>query len=160
VARAKNPPVVVEKDAETFKKTNEAIGLRVSKGHLSFISRKLFNVAVLHAQKLGAPGINAPIESETSHKYFWVPAAEIQRDASYNSNDTKLLKEALEELQDIRITSETAREWTSERLLSSVKIVNPAGLHKKGGRLWVGFEFPAEVMNLVMNPRTFTSLSV
>ncbi len=146
--------------AENFKKTNEAIGLRVSRGHLSFVSRKVFNVFVLHAQKLGAPGVNAPIESETAHKYFWVPLSEIQRDTDYNSNDTKLLKESLEELQDIKITSQTDKEWTSERLLASVKLVNPSGLNKKGGRVWVGFEFPAEVMNLVMNPRTFTTLSL
>lgn len=146
--------------AENFKKTNDAIGLRVSRGHLSFVSRKVFNVFVLHAQKLGAPGVNAPIQSETAHKYFWVPLSEIQKDTDYNSNDTKLLKESLEELQDIKITSQTDKEWTSERLLASVKLVNPSGLNKKGGRVWVGFEFPAEVMSLVMNPRTFTTLSL
>ena len=158
--KAKHPVVIESGTSEKFKKTNEAIGLRVSKGHLSFISRKLFNVLVLHAQKLGAPGINAPIESETAANYFWVPAGEIQRDASYNSNDTKMLMEATAELQDIKITSETDKEWTSEHLVSSVKIVNPAGLNKRGGRLWVGFAFAPEVLSLVMNPRTFTTLSL
>ncbi|MCX7177107.1 MAG: replication initiation protein [Proteobacteria bacterium] len=156
----KRLPVVVEQTADSFKKTNEAIGLRVSKGHLTFMSRKLFNVMVLHAQRLGAPGINAPIETATSHKYFWVPVPEISRDAHYNSNDTKLLKEVAEELQDIRIISETDREWTSERLIASVKLVNPAGLHKRGGKLWMGYEFPAEVLNLVMNPKTYTTLTL
>jgi hypothetical protein len=158
--KAKHPVVIEQETGEKFKKTNEAIGLRVSKGHLSFISRKLFNVLVLHAQKLGAPGLNAPIESETAANYFWVPASEIQRDASYNSNDTKMLMEATAELQDIKITSETDKEWTSEHLVSSVKIVNPAGLKKRGGRLWVGFAFAPEVLSLVMNPRTFTTLSL
>ena len=160
MAARKNLPVVVEKESESFKKTNDAIGLRVSKGHLTFMSRKLFNVMVLHAQRLGTPGANAPIETATSHKYFWVPVQDISRDAHYNSNDTQLLKEVAEELQDIRIVSETDREWTSERLLASVKLVNPAGLHKKGGKLWLGYEFPAEVMSLVMNPRTYTTLTL
>ena len=160
MAARKKLPVVAEKNSEKFKKTNEAIGLRVSKGHLSFMSRKLFNVMVLHAQRLGVPGANAPIETATSKKYFWVPVNEISRDANYNSHDTQLLKEIAEELQDIRIVSETDREWTSERLVASVKLVNPAGLHKKGGKLWLGYEFPAEVMTLVMNPKTYTTLTL
>ena len=154
-------PVVIESDtAKKFKKPNEAIGLRVSRGHLSFISRKLFNVLVLHAQKLGEPGKNAPIENDTASKYFWVPASEIQRDASYNSNDTKTLKAVMEELQNIKIVSETDMEWTSDNLVASVKIVNPAGLKKRGGRLWVGFMFAPEVMNLVMKPKPYTTLSL
>ncbi len=46
-----------------FRKTNEAIGLRVSEGRLSLLSRKTFNLMVYHAQKLGVPGQNAPIDT-------------------------------------------------------------------------------------------------
>ena len=157
----KKLPALSESSGEQFKKTNEAIGLRVSRGRLSFMSRKLLNVLMYHAQNLGSPGVNSPLQTETAHKYFWVPVAEISKDAHYNSNDTKLLKEVAEELQDIRIVSETEREWTSERLLASIKIVNPAGLHKRGGKLWLGYEFPAEVLNLVMSPKSnFTTLTL
>jgi len=143
-----------------FRKSNEAIGLRVKEGRLSLLSRKLYNVMVYHAQQLKTPGLNAPIETEAAKKYFWIRLADVARDASYDSNDTELLKQHIEEFHNIKIHLEDDRQWTSERLISSVKIVNPAGLGKKGGTVWVGFAFPPEVHELVMSPGTYTKLSI
>lgn len=143
-----------------FRKTNEAIGLRVSEGRLSLLSRKTFNLMVYHAQKLGLPGQNAPIDTPTAQKYFWIPLTDLARDAAYDSKDTELLKKSVQELQDIRIYMEDEKQWTSERLVSSVKIVNSAGLKRRGGRIWFGFAFPPEVANLVMNPGAYTKLSI
>ena len=143
-----------------FRKTNEAIGLRVSEGRLSLLSRKTFNLMVYHAQKLGVPGQNAPIDTAVAQKYFWIPLSDLARDAAYDSKDTDLLKKSVQELQDIRIYMEDEKQWTSERLVSSVKIVNSAGLKRRGGRVWFGFAFPPEVGNLVMNPGAYTKLSI
>jgi len=143
-----------------FRKTNEAIGLRIKEGKLSLLSRKLYNVLVYHAQQLKEPGINAPIETDTAKKYFWIPLSEVARDAAYDSNDTALLKHHLDEFQSIKIHIEDDRQWTSERLVSSVKLVNPAGLKKRGGVVWLGFAFPPEVSELVMNPAIYTKLSI
>jgi hypothetical protein len=147
-------------DLKEFRKTNEAIGLRVSEGRLSLLSRKIFNVMVYHAQQGRKKGENAPIDTEVAKNYFWIPLPELARDASYDSKDTELLKEQLQELQNIRIHSEDAIQWTSERLVSSVKLVNPRGLNKKGGMLWFGFAFPPEVESMVMSPGSYTKLSV
>jgi hypothetical protein len=143
-----------------FRKTNQAIGLRVSEGRLSLLSRKTFNLMVYHAQKLGVPGLNAPIDTAVAQKYFWIPLTDLARDAAYDSKDTELLKKSVQELQDIRIHMEDEKQWTSERLVSSVKIVNSAGLKRRGGRVWFGFAFPPEVANLVMNPGAYTKLSI
>lgn len=143
-----------------FRKTNEAIGLRVSEGRLSLLSRKTFNLMVYHAQKLGVPGQNAPIDTPVAQKYFWIPLTDLARDAAYDSKDTELLKKSVQELQDIRIYMEDEKQWTSERLVSSVKIVNSAGLKRRGGRVWFGFAFPPEVANLVMSPGAYTKLSI
>jgi len=143
-----------------FRKTNEAIGLRVSEGSLSLLSRKIFNVMVFHAQTQGVPGENAPIKSEANKNYFWVLLADIAKDAAYDSNDTQQLKDHVEELQNIRIVVEDDKSWTSERLVSSVKLVNPGGLKKRGGQVWFGFAFPPEVSNMVMSPGTYTKLSL
>lgn len=143
-----------------FRKTNEAIGLRVSEGRLSLLSRKIFNVMVYHAQRIRTKGENAPIDSEVAKNYYWIPLAELARDAAYDSRDTELLKEQVQELQNIRIFSEDAIQWTSERLVSSVKLVNPRGLKKQGGMLWFGFAFPPEVESMVMTPGSYTKLSV
>lgn len=143
-----------------FRKTNEAIGLRVKEGRLSLLSRKLYNVMVYHAQLLKVPGQNSPIDTEASKKYFWIPLADVARDAAYDSNDTELLKQHIEEFQNIKIHIEDDTQWTSERLVSSVKLVNPLGLRKKGGAVWFGFAFPPEVHELVMSPGTYTKLSI
>ncbi len=147
-------------DLKEFRKTNEAIGLRVSEGRLSLLSRKIFNVMVYHAQRIRVKGENAPIDTDAAKNYFWIPMADVARDAAYDSKDTELLKEHAQELQNIRIHSEDAIQWTSERLVSSVKLVNPKGLNKKGGMLWFGFAFPPEVESMVMSPGSYTKLSV
>lgn len=147
-------------DLKEFRKTNEAIGLRVSEGRLSLLSRKIFNVMVYHAQRIRNKGENAPIDSEVAKNYYWIPLSELARDAAYDSRDTELFKEQVQELQNIRIYSEDAIQWTSERLVSSVKLVNPRGLKKQGGMLWFGFAFPPEVESMVMAPGSYTKLSV
>ncbi len=143
-----------------FRKTNEAIGLRIKDGKLSLLSRKLYNVLVYHAQKLKEPGFNAPIDTEAAKKYFWIQLSEVVRDAAYDSNDTEIIKQHLDEFQNIKILIEDNRQWTSERLISSIKLVNPSGLKKKGGVVWLGFAFPPEVNELVMNPGIYTKLSI
>ncbi|MDB5772827.1 MAG: hypothetical protein JWM42_3201 [Burkholderia sp.] len=147
-------------DLKEFRKTNEAIGLRVSEGRLSLLSRKIFNVMVYHAQQVRTKGENAPIDTEVAKSYYWIPMAELARDAAYDSRDTELFKQQVQELQNIRIFSEDAIQWTSERLVSSVKLVNPRGLKKQGGMLWFGFAFPPEVENMIMTPGSYTKLSV
>jgi hypothetical protein len=39
-----------------FRKSNEAIGLRVVEGSLTLLNRKVFNVLVYHAQNIGELG--------------------------------------------------------------------------------------------------------
>lgn len=147
-------------DLREFRKTNEAIGLRVVEGSLSLLSRKVFNVMIFHAQNMKETGRNSPIDTPASKKYFWIPLSHLARDAAYDSKDTKNLKEVLEEMQNIKLQMEDARQWTSERLVSSVKIVNPEGFHKNSGQVWLGYAFPPEVHEQVMAPSTYTRLSI
>lgn len=147
-------------DLREFRKTNEAIGLRVKEGSLSLLSRKVFNVMMFYAQEQKVPGVNAPILTKTSDKYFWIPLSALARDAAYDSKDAQYLKQVLLEMQDVKLLMETERQWTSERLVSSVTFANPAGLNKHGGQVWVGFAFPPEVHEQVMAPSTYTRLSI
>lgn len=143
-----------------FRKSNDAIGLRITEGRLTLLSRKLFNIMVAHAQDLKTPGQNAPLDTEAAKKYFWVPLSDIAHDADYASNDTELLKGTLEEFMNIKIHLSDERQWTSERLISSVKIVNTSGLGNRGGTVWFGYAFPPEVSELVMSPKAYTKLSI
>lgn len=143
-----------------FRKTNEAIGLRIREGRLSLLGRKVINVFMYNAQQMKVPGQNAPVISEVNKHYFWMPFAEVVKDAAYDSKDTEHFKRVIEELQDIKLNSEDAHQWTSERMIASVKLVNTAGLRKRGGVTWIGFAFPPEVFEQVMNPETYTRLSI
>jgi hypothetical protein len=64
----KKPGPPASSELKEFRKTNDAIGLRVSEGRLSLLSRKIFNVMVYHAQRIRTKGENAPIESEAAKK--------------------------------------------------------------------------------------------
>lgn len=147
-------------DLRQFRKTNEAIGLRVVEGSLSLLSRKIFNVMMYHAQQMREPGINAPIDTPVAKKYFWIPLSALARDAAYDSRDVEYLKRQIEDMQNIKLLIENERQWTSERLVSSVTLVNPQGFNKHSGQTWFGFAFPPEVHEQVMAPSTYTRLSI
>jgi hypothetical protein len=150
----------VELPDRSFRKTNEAIGLRVTEGKLSLLTRKVFNVMMLHAQESRVPGLNAPIDTAAAKKYFWIPLSDMARDAAYNSKDTEFLKEQLKELQNIKLLMENERQWTSERLVASVTLVNPKGFNKHSGQVWFGYAFPPEVHEMVMAPSTYTKFNI
>ncbi|MEO7233512.1 MAG: replication initiation protein [Polaromonas sp.] len=156
----KNLPASEVVDPKEFRKTNEAIGLRVMEGRLSLLTRKVFNVMMYHAQELRVPGHNAPIDTPAAKKYFWIPLADLAREAAYDSKDTDYLKQQLDELQNIKLLMENERQWTSERLVASVTLVNPQGLKKHSGQVWFGYAFPPEVHELVMAPGTYTRFSI
>ena len=147
-------------DLKQFRKTNEAIGLRVVEGNLSLLSRKVFNVMMYHAQEMKEPGLNAPINTPAAKKYFWIPLSDLARDAAYDSKDVQYLKRQLEDMQNIKLLMENERQWTSERLVSSVTLVNPEGFNKHSGQVWFGYAFPPEVHEQVMAPSTYTRLSI
>lgn len=161
--KPKRSTSVAVKDSNSQKeirKPNEAIGLRVVEGRLSLLIRKVFNVLMYHAQQLGEPGMNAPIETAAAKKYFWVPLSALARDAAYDSKDMEFLKAQLEEMQNIKLELQTDRQWTSERLIASVSFVNPKGLKSRSGQVWLGFAFPPEVHESVMAPERYTKLSI
>jgi hypothetical protein len=143
-----------------IRKSNEAIGLRVVSGRLTLLNRKVFNVLMYHAQRIRKLGQDAPIDTPAAQKYFWVPLSVLARNASYDSRDMQFLREQIAEMQDIKLLLETDRQWTSERLIASVTFVNPKGLHSRSGQVWVGFAFPPEVHESVMQPETYTRLSI
>lgn len=143
-----------------FRKANDSIGLRVVEGQFSLLSRKLYNVFISTAQKQQRPGTNAPIDEPSAESYFWIALQDVVKDTRYNSNDYETLKEHANELQNIRVAAESEKMWTSERLLSGVKIYNSKGLKSKGGTVWLGFSFPPEVMQMVLKPTIYTKFSL
>lgn len=147
---------VAAANAMSFRKTNEAIGLRVVEGSLSLLTRKAFNVMCYHAQNMKEPGKNAPINTPAAKKYYWIQLSDLARDAAYGSKDDLYLREQLQSMQNIKLVMETERQWTSERLISSVTVVKTGN----GSATWLGYAFPPEVEQQVMSPSTYTRLSI
>ncbi|WMD24000.1 replication initiation protein (plasmid) [Achromobacter seleniivolatilans] len=149
-----------EDDDRTLKKSNDTIAVRVERGGLSSLGRKVFNVLIYHAQQLGEPGTTGPTEVRNHSKYFWIPLRDVVADTRYNSNDTDLLKQQIDELQDVRVKIEGQKQYTSERLLSSATLYNPNGLNARGGIVWLGYAFPPEISSEMLRPMQYTKLSL
>lgn len=146
-------------DAE-FKKTNAAIGLVVAEGRLSFLDRKIFNVAVYHAQRLGKLGVDAPLQDATSSQYYWVLYSDLVKDASFGSKDTEYFMACIDNLQSIAVKARTETDWISERLLGPTRLHKEKGTAGRGGRVWLGFKFDPGVEQQVLNPMPYTRLSL
>jgi len=154
--------IVVRDPVESleFKKSNDAIGLRVKKGSLSLISRKAFNVMIHHAQEVKVPGLNAPVDINGSSGMFWMPLSQVVRNSAYNSNDIKHFIKVLKELRSVELEEETERSFFSSSLVSAVSVID-AGNSKNGtGQTWLGYEFPKAVLEHVMSPTTYTRFSM
>lgn len=152
---ADNPSAIQE-----FRKANDSIGLRVMEGKFSLLSRKIYNIFINKAQELGVPGREKPPGDAGGADYFWIRMREIIKSTEFDSNNYDLIKETAQELLDIKVVAETDKMWTSERLLSGAKIYNTKGLKSQGGEVWIGFAFPPEVMQMVLNPNTYTKFSL
>jgi hypothetical protein len=147
-------------EIQEFRKANDSIGLRVQEGKFTLLSRKIYNVFITSAQQQGQLGSVAPPGMEGDRDYFWIRLRELVKSADFDSNNYDLLKETTQELQDIKVVKETDNTWTSERLLAGAKIHNTKGLKSQGGEVWIGFAFPPEVRNVVLNPATYTKFSL
>ncbi|MBK4737777.1 replication initiation protein [Noviherbaspirillum pedocola] len=145
---------------QEFRKANDSIGLRVMEGKFSLLSRKIYNIFINKAQELGVPGREMPPGNPGGADYFWIRMREIVKSTEFDSNNYDLIKETAQELLDIKVVAETDKMWTSERLLSGAKIYNTKGLKSQGGEVWIGFAFPPEVMQMVLNPNTYTKFSL
>jgi hypothetical protein len=145
---------------QEFRKANDSIGLRVMEGKFSLLSRKIYNIFINKAQELGVPGREKPPGNPGGADYFWIRMREIVKSTEFDSNNYDLIKETAQELLDIKVVAETDKMWTSERLLSGAKIYNTKGLKSQGGEVWIGFAFPPEVMQMVLNPNTYTKFSL
>ena len=154
-------PAIKEASADVeFKKTNSAIGLVVAEGKLSFLDRKIFNVCMYHAQRLGKRGADAPVRDATSDEYYWALYSDFVKDADFGSRDTEYFLSCVDNLQSIRVVTRTEKDVFAERLLGPARIHKETGTEGRGGRVWIGFRFDPNVEQQVLNPMPYTRLSL
>lgn len=162
-------PIPVEEQGRDFRKGNTEIGFRIKRGRVTFLSRKVLNSLTYRAQMMGIGGKglqlrfgNVVIPEDLKHEnYWWIELGEVVKDARFNSRDYTMIKEYLEELQRVLVIRETPGYYGSDQLLGSVKIINTQGPGtKRGGKLLLGWQFPAETEEKILAPDIYTRLSV
>jgi hypothetical protein len=146
-----------EQDRRLFRKANEVICPRVARGGtFSLLPRKLFNVLLYHTQEQGAPGHGAPDGDEDYKTFYWIPLPVLVKDAAYNSDDAKALKDALTRLQDIKIITDNARGFASDVLIPRIRVI-PQG---RGRATMIGWALDPATEKILRCPEIYTSLSI
>jgi len=156
--------LVVEKQQDTriIRKSNDEIGYKVKSGHLSLLSRKLFNILIWHAQDMR--------DQEDEDGRWCVTVAQLIKDAKFKSKDYDLLRASLDELQEVRvIRPRRSGGITSEVLIPSFTLDNVAhegnegldrGQKKRGGQLKLWFMLPPELKSQMLDPDQYTRLPI
>lgn len=156
--------LVVEKhrDTRVLRKSNDEIGFRIKSGSLSLLARKILNLLVWHAQDQRG--------QEDEDGRWCVPIAQIIKDARFNSRDYDLLRESLDELQQVRVIRQARNGGvTCEVLIPSYRIDNVAhdgnealerGKKKRGGALMLWYMLPPELKRQLLDPDQYTRLPV
>lgn len=151
----------VTQDAEQanreFRKANEIIAPRVTRGGtLSLLARKIFNVILYHTQRLGVPGANAPSDDPAYREFYWLPLGELARDTAFNSDDTKVLKESMLKLQDIKVVIDDAKGFASDVLIPKIRVIPD----RRGKATMVGWTIDSTTEKTLLRPEFYTRLSI
>lgn len=151
-----------ERDTRIIRKNNDEIGYKVKSGHLSLLSRKLFNILIWYAQDLR--------DKEDKDGRWCVSVAHLVKDAKFHSKDYDLLRASLDELQEVRvIRPRRSGGVTSEVLIPSFTLDNVShegneemerGQKKRGGHLMLWFMLPPELKSQMLDPDQYTRLPI
>jgi hypothetical protein len=155
--------IAPEPDARlVVRKSNTEIGYKVKSGHLALLSRKILNVLIWDAQEHKF--------KEDEQGRWCIAVAKLIKNAKFNSRDYDLLRAALDELQEVRVTR-MARGGgiTSEVLIPSYTLDNvmrqgneqlERGQKRRGGELRLWYMFPPELKKQLLDPEQYTRLPI
>lgn len=123
---------------------------------MSLLARKIFNVILYHTQRLGVPGANAPSDDPAYKEFYWLPLGELARDTAFNSDDTKVLKEAMLKLQDIKVVIDDAKGFASDVLIPKIRVIPD----RRGKATMVGWTIDSTTEKTLLRPEFYTRLSI
>lgn len=141
------PPIAPrgKREDQSVAKANEAIAIRPKRGRLTFLSRRIYNALLFHAQR---QGVDQPV--------YRLALGELIGDARFNSNNTELLKSHLRDMQATTIEWSTSgpaeRKWTSTQLIGTVTIEEPG----RGRPCFITWGYPDEIRERLVKPRQYT----
>jgi hypothetical protein len=140
--------LIVARPGSELKKANEAIAIKpVAGGKLTLLTRKVYNVLLYHAQehRRRFPDVVR----------YSIPLAQLVATAEFDSHDTLLLREHMLRLKKTEVEwNDPGKSWGSTSLLSLIEFI------KRDGRIQVEWEYSSKIISLLLDPATFTRLSL
>lgn len=152
-------------------KANPEIGFTLVSGSMSFLTRKLYNSLVFHAQRQGTAGKGKlPLAVEwdvaavgiDTNQYFWVPLKDLSDDAAAG-NDYSGVRKWLLKMMDVKVRRGVAGAWEQySHILGEVTLLNTVAQTPgaRQGKWIVGWYFPPGLESLLLNPAQFTPISL
>lgn len=139
-----------------LKKANEAVVMTPVNGDLIFLTRKLFNVLLYHAQQQGLKELDR----------YGIPVKLLKRDAGFNSKDLETLKDRARNL--IRTTIEWGwagglddpaapnKVWNVTAMMADLVIER----HPETRELWVYWSYSSVLKKQLLESGEYTKLSL
>lgn len=142
---SKNLPAVTQDLEGEVRKANEAIAIRPIGGEaLTFLTRKLYNTMLFHAQKQGA-----------ENRVFEMPLKAITKGSDFESHDTQLIKDHLKKMKRAEVEwNSPGKEWGISSLVSE------AIIRKVGGELILRWEYGSSIQGRLLNPLQYTPVAL
>lgn len=136
--------------AHSVRKAVESIAINPKTGKVTLLTRKLFNVLLYLAQKQGDGQV-----------IYRAPLTEITSNASFDSNDTALIKEHLRKMNAIQVewnsTSQDGnRRWGVTNILAEAEIIEDL----QSRRTWVEWSYSPKIKKRLLEPEIYARLSL
>lgn len=138
-----------------LKKANEAIVMRPTRGDFVFLSRKISNVLLYHAQQQGLQ----------TNDTFSIPRRLLCSDAGFDSRDIKMLRERFLSLMSTTVEwgwvgdaeqAPNGRIWEGTTLLASAGFY----LQKGTNEIWIRWSYSNELKKQLLESTQYTKLSL
>ncbi len=128
---------------QRLRKAHEAISIKPTSGKMTFLSRKIFNALLYHAQRQGVLDI------------YRVPLSELTASVDYDSKDTQLLRDHL------RRMVETTVEWHDPNKRWGVgSLLSEAEIRFDGRNSFVEWSYGPKVRQFLLDPERYTPVSL
>lgn len=131
-----------------LRKAVEAIAIKPTKGKLTLLMRKSYNVLLYHAQEQGE-----------DLAVYCIRLSELIRNASWDSNDYSTVKEYLQRMKDTHVewhstSADSEKRWGISSLLAEVEII------ERNGHLDVEYSFGPKIKKRLLDPDVYSKLNL
>lgn len=156
---------------QEFRKANPEVGFRITAGEMSFVGRKIYNALVYRAQQAGLNGkgklphpLSYDLAGHNIHfeNYWWISLADLIDDAAAGSRNHARVKDYFRNLMSV-VVERNEVGWEAQHVLSATRIIgtdDPNGRGGRGEKLLVGWSFPNELEDKLIQPDQYTRLSL